>query len=530
MTNIVVSALATWNGKALKKGKQDISAFDKQVSKLGKTFAGTFSAAAILSFSKKAINAFAADEKAAKALETQLKNTGNQFAAPAVEMYIANLQKTTGVLDYQLRPAFQSLLTVTKSVELSQYGLNTALEVSAGTGLSLGQVADALAKGFAGQTKALKTLVPGLDEAAVKSGDMQKILTQLNKMFAGQTTARLSTYAGKMSLLAAAASNSTEIIGKGLVDALTAISKDDTIANLATSMENLATNTAYVIVEFGKLIGKFTELTSNPSFKAGLLALALLTKNPKIIIGVMGYVGGSAALDLATKDYGPSGNSSNFTYGLGPSATKDIARAAIILAGNKARAKELQLIKEKNALEALKMKYDVERVGLMLALNNATDEETRLRIAEKLAILDGNAAKAKEYIEIGNATTLRLAEIDSLKALTAAQYLAATQMTKLADYAAYRAGERASAATLAMASAAGGAVAAGGMTFTPAPTMTMASDYAAYRAGERGDVIVNVAGSVLTDQDLTDTIQRTILQINKQGRGTTPAGGLSGGT
>jgi hypothetical protein len=398
MTNIVVSALATWNGKALKKGKQDISAFDKQVSKLGKTFAGTFSAAAILSFSKKAINAFAADEKAAKALETQLKNTGNQFAAPAVEMYIANLQKTTGVLDYQLRPAFQSLLTVTKSVELSQYGLNTALEVSAGTGLSLGQVADALAKGFAGQTKALKTLVPGLDEAAVKSGDMQKILTQLNKMFAGQTTARLSTYAGKMSLLAAAASNSTEIIGKGLVDALTAISKDDTIANLATSMENLATNTAYVIVEFGKLISKFTELTTNPSFKAGLLALALLTKNPKIIIGVMGYVGGSAALDLATKDYGPGGNSSNFTYGLGPSATKDIARAAIILAGNKARAKELQLIKEKNALEALKMKYDVERVGLMLALNNATDEETRLRIAEKLAILDGNAAKAKQYL------------------------------------------------------------------------------------------------------------------------------------
>jgi hypothetical protein len=60
--------------------------------------------------------------------------------------------------------------------------------------------------------------------------------------------------------------------------------------------------------------------------------------------------------------------------------------------------------------------------------------------------------------------------------------------------------------------------------------MTMAADWQAYRAGERGDVTVNVAGSVLTEQDLTDTIQRTILQINKQGRGTTPAGGLSGGT
>jgi hypothetical protein len=39
-----------------------------------------------------------------------------------------------------------------------------------------------------------------------------------------------------------------------------------------------------------------------------------------------------------------------------------------------------------------------------------------------------------------------------------------------------------------------------------------------------------VAGSVLTEQDLTNTINETLLRINKMGRGTTPAGGLSGGT
>ena len=76
MANVVVSALATWNGKALKKGKQELSAFDQSVKKLGKTFATVFGTAALLNYSKKAINAFAADEKAAKALEQQLKNTG----------------------------------------------------------------------------------------------------------------------------------------------------------------------------------------------------------------------------------------------------------------------------------------------------------------------------------------------------------------------------------------------------------------------------------------------------------------------
>jgi hypothetical protein len=44
MANVVVSAIATFNGKALKKGQKDISAFDKQVKKLGKTFATTFGA------------------------------------------------------------------------------------------------------------------------------------------------------------------------------------------------------------------------------------------------------------------------------------------------------------------------------------------------------------------------------------------------------------------------------------------------------------------------------------------------------
>jgi hypothetical protein len=48
--------------------------------------------------------------------------------------------------------------------------------------------------------------------------------------------------------------------------------------------------------------------------------------------------------------------------------------------------------------------------------------------------------------------------------------------------------------------------------------------------GEYAPVTVNVAGSVLTEQSLTDTINETLLRINKMGRGTTPAGGLSGGT
>jgi len=502
VANVIVSALATWNGKALKKGKQDLNAFDKTVKSLGRTFAGVFAASKLLAYSKNAVKAFAADEAAAKALELQLKNTGFAFASPAVEAYISNLQTATGVLDDQLRPAFQQLLTVTGSITKSQNALNTALDVSAATGKSVTEVAAALSRGYAGNTTGLSRLGAGISKATLKTGDMDKILGELNQKFSGQAAARLDTYAGKMDLLKVASADASEIIGKGLLDALTNLGKNESIKDLTEDMNKLATGIAGVIAGVGELAGVLSTLRNTTGFKQ---LIDLLTYGN--IFNLLGKLG-----EMSTPK-----PTSNFTYELGASATKDIERAKLILEANKARTKENKLIKEKNALEALKMKYDVERIGLMLALNQATDEETRIRIAEKLAILDGNAAKAQQYladIELTNQTDLLAKSMN--QAANAALYFA--------DWATYRAGERGDATSMSNVPSVGGA------SYIPTPSMTMASDYAAYRAGERGDVTVNVAGSVLTEQDLTDTIQRTILQINKQGRGTTPAGGLSGGT
>jgi uncharacterized protein (DUF885 family) len=238
MANIFVAATATWNGKALKGARKDINTFEKQIQKLGRTIGVSLSAAALINYSKKAVNAFAADEKAAKALEQQLKNTGYQFSAPGVEMYIANLQKVSGVLDDELRPAFQSLLTVTGSITLSQEALNTALNVSAATGKSLAEVSQALAKGYSGQTTALTRLGAGLSKATIKTGDMDKILGELNDKFAGQAQARLSTYSGKMDLLRVASANVSEEIGKGIIGALEALSQDTSIEQTTKKMEN----------------------------------------------------------------------------------------------------------------------------------------------------------------------------------------------------------------------------------------------------------------------------------------------------
>jgi hypothetical protein len=135
VANVVVSALATWNGKALKKAKQDVDVFSKQIKQFARVFGVAFSATALVAFSKKAVKAFAQDEAAAKSLALQLENTGNAFRVTEVEAYIKSLEKTYSILT-DLRAPFQTLLNVTGSVALAQRSLEAALNISAGTGNS----------------------------------------------------------------------------------------------------------------------------------------------------------------------------------------------------------------------------------------------------------------------------------------------------------------------------------------------------------------------------------------------------------
>jgi len=396
VANLIVSALATWNGKALNKGKKDISAFDKSVAKLGRTLGATFSAYQILAFSKKAINAFAADEKAAKSLAVQLQNTGNAFRINEVEAYIAELQGLYGVLDDQLRPAFQTLLNATGSVTLSQKALETALNVSAGTGKDLASVVSAIAKGASGTTTALSRLGTGLDKATIAGGDMNEIMAALDAKFKGQALARLDTYAGKMDLLKVATNNATEAIGKGLLDALTILSTDKSIENLSNDFENLGTNIANVIVNLAKLTDKIGSVVNNPSFKPALLLLAVASKNATAVKAAVGYVALSGVAELATKSYGGSSPSSNMGgysgIPLQKAENKQIKDAVYY------RKQENAALKAKSAVDKLKDKFDLERIGLTAALNAATDDEVKLRLKAQLAILDNNEALAKKLL------------------------------------------------------------------------------------------------------------------------------------
>ena len=388
MANLIFSILSTFNDKGLKKASKQVSFFEKQTKSLQATFLKTFSAIALLNYSKKAVDAFIKDEAAAKALETQLKNTGYQFSAPNVEYYIANLEKMTGVLDDHLRPAFQTLLTATGSLTQSQAALQVALDTSAATGMSLEEVSSALSAGYRGQTKALRGLGVTLSKSALTAGHMAEALQEIGAAYSGQAAARLDTYAGKMDLLKGSAARASETIGKSLIDALAALGKNTSIADTTKKIEGLATAISNLIVGLGVLGSKLSDIGNSTGLSK---ILSLLYKNSIIDLLTRAGAGASAAMNAPK---------SNFEYSLGTNAATELAKIQEL----KARKALVVQLKAEEALKKLKDKYDVERIGLMAALNFATDEETKLKIAEKLAILDGNAAKAAEYLATRNAT------------------------------------------------------------------------------------------------------------------------------
>ena len=474
MANVVLSAIATFNGKGLTKGQKQIKSFEKSVKSLGRTFGYAFTAAGLISFSKKAIAAFAADEAAAKSLEMQLKNTGYAFSAPDVEFFIANLQKLYGVLDDQLRPAFQTLLTASGSITRSQKALNTVLNVSAATGKSVEEVSAAISKGFTGQTTALTRLGAGLSKATLATGDMNAILDELDAKFAGQATARLTTYAGKMDQLKVSAASASEIIGGSLLDSLSLLSNDNSLSGFSNLLTGLATKLA------------------------------------ALDAAVFGFV---------AKVLGRKQKTSNFTYSLGSGAGVELAKIqekkkikeAITL-----RTQENALLKKKTAVDELRDKFDLERIGLTAALNSATDDETKLRIKAQLAILDNNEALAKKYLAEMNGA-------EKAKELAEALVQAGNAALYFKDWANYRSGERGDTTSMTNVPTSS----AGGVVSVPSPSMTQSADYQSYRAGERA---TNVTLELAPNTDTLGQLFYDAFLINQRdGKSQLYNGGIKGG-
>lgn len=407
--DIIVSAVTEFDGRALTKGSKQVSHFDAGVKKLAKTFVSLYSVSKIAQFGKASVAAFAADDKSIKSLGVTLRNTGNSFATDYVNKWIAGLEGVSAVIDDTLRPAFQTLLTTTGSVTQSQKALKLALDVAAGTGKDVGAVSSALAKGFNGQTTALTKLGAGLKKTTIASGDMNKIMAELQAKFSGQALTAASTYAGKMDKLKIATENAKEVIGKGLVDALSSLGDDASLTTLIDQMASLAQYTSDVITGLGKMTKGFTDfMSTNFPGTVKLLKWSManspLSLVAKLGAGVKPVAGGDSARHLSmAKD-------ALYTKESAAAAAALKAKNKLTAIENAALLAKLKASGDAATLEALKAKFDVERIGITLAMNNATDTGTKLLLKSQLDLIDGNAKNAAADLIALQARDAALAE------------------------------------------------------------------------------------------------------------------------
>jgi hypothetical protein len=395
---MVVSAVTTFDGKALTKGSKQISAFEKTAKKAGAALVTALGAKAIVKFGKAAAKAFIEDEKAASQLAQSVKNLGLAFETPRIERFISDLSKAAGVTDDQLRPAMQKLLQTTGSVTKSQELLTQALDISRGSGVDYETVVSDLSAAYVGQTKGLSKYSLGLSKAELKAMTFTEVQAKLTSQFAGSNAKYLETYAGKWELISTAANEAQETIGGALVESLVAAFAAGDPAEFVNKIESLAAKIADMV---GTAVFGFKELYYLTSDQAILAALNPFDDYEKDV---------SRIIDAQEKAFKASFNSIKMGYlgsmpvGIYTSAADEAKRKAADAAAIK-RAKELAAAqtktakaeKNKIALTKAAAVFDSTRISLAAALQATYDKETKLRLEALMLIEEdkGDAALKK---------------------------------------------------------------------------------------------------------------------------------------
>lgn len=210
----------TSKAKGLDETASKTGKFSKGLATASKVAAGALVAvgAAAVGAAKAAAEDAASQEQLALAMTKNAGASKSQIAA--TEAWISKMSMATGVADDELRPALGTLVRATGDVQKSQEALAVAMDVSAATGKPLASVSAAMAKGFGGSTTSLGKLVPGLDKAALKSGNMARIMDDLKKKTGGAAEAAGNTAAGKMKRFQLSLDETQEAAGAVLLPAL----------------------------------------------------------------------------------------------------------------------------------------------------------------------------------------------------------------------------------------------------------------------------------------------------------------------
>jgi hypothetical protein len=269
--------------KAFKQAETATQKLGNSTKNLSKRLVAVFSVTAVLAFGRAVSRTFSDAQKEAKLLENALDGVNLGFAAPFIGQFIDKLALATGKAGGDLTNAFVALSGATGDATTAQKLLNTALDISAGTGKDLQSVSVALSRAFKGETTALARLRIGYTTAELQAMDFDELLQVLQNRFKGAGANAADSYAGKLARIGEAADLAKEKIGEGFVDGLEAsgMSVEDFQENIVKLGTAIGTALGKAVGAFNKFEQKLDELSKNPAIKLILKALdALIGLDP----------------------------------------------------------------------------------------------------------------------------------------------------------------------------------------------------------------------------------------------------------
>ena len=374
--------------RGFKKAETAAHKLQRQIKTLGATIGLSLGTAAVISFGKASVKAFAADQAAATRLAGAVNNLGLSMSNPAISRFITNLEKTSGVADDSLRPAFQALLTTTGDLVQSQTMLRDAIDISRGSGIELTTVAQDLANAFVGNTRGLKKYNLGLTQTQLKTMSVYDIQKKLTGVYSGASATYLETYAGKMERLSTAAGTASETIGEGLVNALLILSGNTSAADLATDMQEIADNTKEATENFATfiktIIGPF-------DVAAKVVAAFIRTTQPLADLVFAGDPTGFMNKPRPRARRFFAGGQDSVAAGQASRAARKAEQDRLkAVKSNTAELKKQALLKKAGSI------FDLEQAGLLAALKGKLSDEDRKRVELQFALLVGNTTEAQK--------------------------------------------------------------------------------------------------------------------------------------
>jgi hypothetical protein len=162
-------------------------------------------------------------EQAALALTLQNVTGAGAKQTAQIEEQISAMSRASGVADTDYRKALEALVRGTKDVNLAMKDMNLVMDISTATGMDSTSVADALAKAYQGNFKALRSLSPEMATMIKEGATLNEVMDVLGGTFGGATAKNAETAAGKMAILTNSIGETKESIGAALLPVVEAV-------------------------------------------------------------------------------------------------------------------------------------------------------------------------------------------------------------------------------------------------------------------------------------------------------------------